>query len=98
MGIKFCDDKAFSQGYVAGEAGVPVANLPQVNPYNSKSEKFLYDSWLEGYWEGHNDYLFELQTDRYSNRREDIVFMLLTIIAIMVCAVGVYKGVQYFFG
>lgn len=95
---KFIDEKAYSRGYLVGEAGCPFDKLQQVNPYSEESNKLGYDSWMCGFHEGHDDYLFEQQTDRYSSPSEDVVFMLLSLIAVMVCGVLVYKGVEYFFG
>ena len=96
--MKVMDDKAYSQGYVAGEAGLPCGQLTFVNPYDAVKEPIQYESWIEGYEQGSEDYLFERQQDRYSTRAQDVTFILLMCIVICFAGITIYKGVQYIFG
>lgn len=96
--MKVISDKAYSQGYAAGEAGLPSEQLAFVNPYDAVKEPIQYDSWMDGYEQGSNDYLFERQKDRYSTKAQDVTFILLMCIVICFTGIAIYKGVQYIFG
>ena len=96
--MKVISDKAYSQGYVAGEVGLPSGQLTFVNPYDAVKEPIQHGSWMEGYEQGFNDYLFERQKDRYSTKTQDITFILLMCIVICFAGIAIYNGVQYIFG
>lgn len=82
------DAVAYKQGYVLGISGLKVCDLSYVNPYNERTERLQYRSWLAGYWEGYNDNLYSANHMRGARDGKAQLVVLILVAVCVACAVA----------